>query len=65
VELDRQDVPRAEIRYARNGGVALAYQVVGEGEVDLVHAASGRSVRLLSKCVAVAFGRKCDTLPLN
>jgi class 3 adenylate cyclase len=26
----------AEIRYARNGGVAIAYQVVGEGEVDLV-----------------------------
>jgi len=24
------------IRYARNGGVAIAYQVVGEGEVDLV-----------------------------
>ena len=27
----------AEIRYARNGGVALAYQVVGEGAVDLVY----------------------------
>lgn len=26
----------AEVRYARNGGVAIAYQVVGEGEVDLV-----------------------------
>jgi len=26
----------AEIRYARNGGVAIAYQVVGEGDVDLV-----------------------------
>ena len=25
-----------EIRYARNGGVAIAYQVVGAGEVDLV-----------------------------
>jgi class 3 adenylate cyclase len=25
-----------EIRYARNGGVAIAYQVVGEGDVDLV-----------------------------
>ena len=25
-----------EIRYVRNGGVAIAYQVVGEGEVDLV-----------------------------
>src|SRR5262249_36823629 len=24
------------IRYVRNGGVAVAYQVVGEGEVDLV-----------------------------
>src|SRR5215211_2292715 len=26
-----------EIRYVRNGGVAIAYQVVGEGEVDLVY----------------------------
>jgi pimeloyl-ACP methyl ester carboxylesterase len=25
-----------EIRYVRNGGVAIAYQVVGEAEVDLV-----------------------------
>jgi hypothetical protein len=25
-----------EIRYARNGGVAIAYQVVGAGRVDLV-----------------------------
>jgi class 3 adenylate cyclase/pimeloyl-ACP methyl ester carboxylesterase len=25
------------IRYVRNGGVAIAYQVVGEGEVDLVY----------------------------
>jgi class 3 adenylate cyclase len=25
-----------EIRYVRNGGVAIAFQVVGEGEVDLV-----------------------------
>ena len=25
-----------EIQYARNGGVAIAYQVVGEGEIDLV-----------------------------
>jgi class 3 adenylate cyclase len=25
------------IRYAHNGGVAIAYQVVGEGEVDLVY----------------------------
>ena len=26
-----------EIRYVRNGGVALAYQVVGDGEIDLVY----------------------------
>jgi class 3 adenylate cyclase/pimeloyl-ACP methyl ester carboxylesterase len=26
-----------DIRYARNGGVAIAYQVVGDGEVDLVY----------------------------
>jgi class 3 adenylate cyclase len=26
----------AEIRYAQNGGVAIAYRVVGEGDVDLV-----------------------------
>src|SRR3982750_4045576 len=27
----------ADIRYARNGGVAIAYQVVGDGDVDLVY----------------------------
>jgi class 3 adenylate cyclase/pimeloyl-ACP methyl ester carboxylesterase len=27
----------AEIRYARNGGVGIAYQVVGDGDVDLVY----------------------------
>jgi pimeloyl-ACP methyl ester carboxylesterase len=27
---------KAEIRYVRSGGVAIAYQVVGEGEPDLV-----------------------------
>ena len=26
-----------DIRYARNGGVALAYQVVGKGEIDLAY----------------------------
>src|SRR5205823_4733314 len=26
-----------QIRYARNGGVAIAYQVVGDGDVDLVY----------------------------
>ena len=32
-----EDVPVPEIRYARNGGVAIAFQVVGEGDVDLVY----------------------------
>jgi class 3 adenylate cyclase len=27
-----------DIRYARSGGVAIAYQVVGEGEIDLLYA---------------------------
>ena len=27
----------AEIRYARNGGVAIAYRVVGNGDTDLVY----------------------------
>lgn len=27
----------SEIRYARNGGIAIAYQVIGEGETDLVY----------------------------
>ena len=31
------DAVEQEIRYARNGRVAIAYQVVGEGEVDLVY----------------------------
>jgi len=26
-----------EIQYARSGGVAIAYQVVGEGDTDLVY----------------------------
>jgi hypothetical protein len=26
-----------DIRYARSGGVSIAYQVVGEGEVDLAY----------------------------
>jgi class 3 adenylate cyclase len=29
--------PAPEIKYARNGGVAIAYQVVGDGDVDLVY----------------------------
>ena len=28
---------RPDIRYARSGGVAIAYQVVGDGDVDLVY----------------------------
>src|SRR3954447_2176183 len=35
VEADASALP--EIRYARNGGVAIAYQVVGDGDVDLVY----------------------------
>jgi class 3 adenylate cyclase len=35
--VESKEVPRAEIKYARNGGVALAYQVVGEGDIDLVY----------------------------
>jgi class 3 adenylate cyclase/pimeloyl-ACP methyl ester carboxylesterase len=34
----RDPVPdHIDIRYARNGGVAIAYQVLGEGDVDLVY----------------------------
>lgn len=36
MELDGQGLTDAEIRYARNGGVAIAYQVVGKGDIDLV-----------------------------
>lgn len=35
--LGEDAVVEAEIRYVRSGGVAIAYQVVGEGEVDLVY----------------------------
>jgi class 3 adenylate cyclase/pimeloyl-ACP methyl ester carboxylesterase len=35
--MDSNRLPRAEIKYARNGGLAIAYQVVGEGDVDLVY----------------------------
>jgi class 3 adenylate cyclase/pimeloyl-ACP methyl ester carboxylesterase len=37
MEVNTHGLPRAEIKYARNGGVAIAYQVVGEGDVDLVY----------------------------
>jgi class 3 adenylate cyclase/pimeloyl-ACP methyl ester carboxylesterase len=37
MESNRHGLSRAEIKYARNGGVAIAYQVVGEGDVDLVY----------------------------
>lgn len=37
MELDVQGLADAEIQYAQNGGVAIAYQVVGEGDVDLVY----------------------------
>jgi class 3 adenylate cyclase len=33
----REDAVVDGIRYVRNGGVAIAYQVVGEGDVDLVY----------------------------
>ena len=36
MELGKWGPAGAEIQYARNGGVAIAYQVVGEGDVDLV-----------------------------
>jgi class 3 adenylate cyclase len=35
--MESKRLPRGEIKYARNGGVAIAYQVVGEGDVDLVY----------------------------
>ena len=30
-------VEELDIRYARSGGVAIAYRVVGDGETDLVY----------------------------
>jgi class 3 adenylate cyclase len=36
-EVESNGLPQPEIRYARNSGVAIAYQVVGEGDVDLVY----------------------------
>jgi class 3 adenylate cyclase len=35
--VESNGLPLPDIRYARNGGVAIAYQVVGEGDVDLVY----------------------------
>jgi len=35
--MESNRLPRAEIKYARNGGVAIAFQVVGDGDVDLVY----------------------------
>ncbi|HYP48909.1 MAG TPA: alpha/beta fold hydrolase [Thermoleophilaceae bacterium] len=35
-EPDWQPLPRGEVRYARNGDVSIAYQVVGSGDLDLV-----------------------------
>jgi class 3 adenylate cyclase/broad specificity phosphatase PhoE len=35
--FEKNSVVTADIRYARNGGVAIAFQVVGNGERDLVY----------------------------
>jgi len=35
--LDENGAVGRDIRYARNGDVAVAYQVVGHGESDLVY----------------------------
>jgi class 3 adenylate cyclase/pimeloyl-ACP methyl ester carboxylesterase len=35
--MESKGLPLPDVRYARNGGVAIAYQVVGEGDVDLVY----------------------------
>jgi hypothetical protein len=55
-----------EVRFAKNGDVSLAYQVVGEGEIDLVfvpgfiwHALAGweepRHARFLRRLVIMYF----------
>jgi class 3 adenylate cyclase len=36
-QVESNGLPLPDVRYARNGGVAIAYQVVGEGDVDLVY----------------------------
>ena len=35
--VEEDDAAEDGIRYAHNGGVAIAYQVVGEGDIDLVY----------------------------
>jgi len=35
--FDKTSAVRADIRYVRNSGVALAYQLVGDGETDLAY----------------------------
>jgi class 3 adenylate cyclase len=35
--VEQNPAVKAEIQYARSGGVAIAYQVVGKGDVDLVY----------------------------
>ncbi len=64
VEPDVPGLIDAEIQYARNGGVAIAYQVVGEGDVDLVYVpdfvsnlAGGGSIRRCATSTSVWPGR--------
>jgi hypothetical protein len=39
----RTQIPRPETRYAASGGVSIAYQVVGNGPLDLVYIRGGVS----------------------
>jgi class 3 adenylate cyclase/pimeloyl-ACP methyl ester carboxylesterase len=37
IEVDETDAVDPDVRYARSGGVSIAYQVVGDGETDLLY----------------------------
>jgi len=40
----RQPIPRTKTKYAKSGGVNIAYQVVGDGPVDLVMVPRGQVI---------------------
>jgi len=52
----------ADIRYVRNGGVAIAYQLLGEGETDLAYVADFVS-NLVYGWEVPRWRAFCDLLP--
>jgi hypothetical protein len=68
--MESNRLPRAEINFARNGGVAIAFQMVGDGDVNLVYVpdfasnlvSMGGSIRRGATSTSVSLVRSGATL---